>query len=171
MAQPHEIDPGQIITQVVGFLVVLWILRKYAWGPVIDMLEERRARIQGDFDEIDTKRAEVATVRRELDERLRGIDQEARERIQAGVAEGEAVGNEVKQKARDEAHAILLRAEEQVVRERDKAQVALRNEMVDMVLTATEKLLQEKLDGETHKARVESFIDSLGSVHGGGARS
>jgi F-type H+-transporting ATPase subunit b len=167
----HEIDWGQVIAQVVGFLVVLWILRKYAWGPVIDMLEERRARIQGDFDEIETKRNEVASVRRQLDERLRGIDQEARERIQAGVAEGEALGNEVKLKAREEAQAILRRAAEQVERETDKAQVALRNEMVTMVVAATGKLLQEKLDPEAHRSRVESFIDSLGSVGGGGARS
>ena len=167
----HEIDWGQVIAQVVGFLVVLWILRKYAWGPVIDMLEERRAKIQGEFDEIDSKHIEVASIRKQLDERLRGIDQEARERIQAGVAEGEAVGNEVKLKAREEAHAILRRAEEQIERDKDKAQVALRDEMVTMVVAATEKLLQEKLDAETHRSRIESFIDSLGGVRGGGART
>ncbi|MEZ4650361.1 MAG: F0F1 ATP synthase subunit B [Candidatus Eisenbacteria bacterium] len=167
----HEIDWGQVIAQVVGFLVVLFILKKYAWGPVIDMLEERRAKIQGDFDEIDAQRAEVATVRKGLDDRLAGIEHEARERIQAAVAEGESVGNEIKLKARQEAQAIQRRAEEQVERDRDKAQVALRNEMVTMVVAATEKMLREKLDADSHKKQVEAFIDSLGTVRGEGAKS
>lgn len=165
------IDWGQVIAQVVGFLVVMWILRRYAWGPVIDLLEERRAKIVGEFDEIESQRREVASVRQKLDERLRGIESEARERIQQAVAEGEHVGNEVKLKARQEGQAILRRAEEQVERERDKAQVSLRNEMVTMVVAATEKLLEEKLDPETHKGRIESFIDSLGTVQGKGAGS
>ena len=73
---------------MVGFLVVLFILKKYAWGPVIDMLEERRAKIQGDFDEIDAQRAEVAAVRKGLDDRLAGIEIDAEgapEVVAAGV--------------------------------------------------------------------------------------
>lgn len=167
----HQIDWGQVIAQVVGFLVVLWILRRYAWGPVIDMLEERRARIQGDFDAIEAQRGEVAAVRRQLDDRLKGIEQEAREKIQAAMAEGQTAGNEVKSKAREEAQTILRRAEEQVERDREKAQVALRNEMVTMVVAATEKLLEEKLDAAAHRSRVEAFIDGLGGLRGGGAKS
>ena len=159
----HEIDWGQVIAQVVGFLVVLFILKKYAWGPVIDMLEERRAKIQGDFDEIDAQRAEVAAVRKGLDDRLAGIEHEARERIQAAVAEGESVGNEIKLKARQEAQAIQRRAEEQVERDRDKAQVALRNEMVTMVVAATEKMLRENAEVVTGemKEKVEASIKDL----------
>ncbi len=162
----HQLDLGQIISQVVGFGIVLLILRQFAWGPILALLDERRDKIKGEFDEIENQRQSVTADRAQLDERLSGIEQEAREKIQAGVAEGEKVGNEIKTKARQEAQGILQRAEEQVQRDREKAQVALRNETVSMVLAATEKLLQEKLDPEAHKGRVESFIDSLDKVQG-----
>lgn len=162
----HQLDLGQIISQVVGFGIVLLILRQFAWGPILALLDERRDKIKGEFDEIENQRQSVTADRAQLDERLRGIEQEAREKIQAGVAEGEKVGNEIKTKARQEAQGILQRAEEQMQRDREKAQVALRNETVAMVLAATEKLLQEKLDPEAHKGRVESFIDSLDKVQG-----
>lgn len=162
----HQLDLGQIISQVVGFGIVLLILWQFAWGPILALLDERRDKIKGEFDEIENQRQSVTADRAQLDERLSGIEQEAREKIQAGVAEGEKVGNEIKTKARQEAQGILQRAEEQVQRDREKAQVALRNETVSMVLAATEKLLQEKLDPEAHKGRVESFIDSLDKVQG-----
>jgi len=163
----HEIDWGQVITQIVGFLIVLGILKKYAWGPVLDMLDERRDNIQREFDEIATGKKEVASTQDRLDAQLREIEAERRVKIQEAVQEGEKVGNEIKSKARQDAQSLIQRAEEQVVQDQAKAQVALRNETVAMVLGATEKMLREKLDADSHRKQIESFIDSVSSAKGG----
>ena len=162
----HEIDWGQVITQIVGFLIVLGVLKKFAWIPVLDMLDERRDGIQAEFDAITSGKEDVASSQERLDTQLREIEAERRVRIQDAVQEGEKIGNEIKTKARMDAQGIIQRAEEQVVQDEAKAQVALRNKTVAMVVTATEKMLREKLDGDTHQKQIESFIDSLSSVKG-----
>lgn len=160
----HQIDWGQVLTQIIGFLVVLGILKKFAWGPILDLLEARREKIRREFADIDAEKARALELKAKLDAELKAIEAQARVKIQEGVQEGERVGGEIKEKARQDAHALLQRAEEQVERERDKAQVQLRDDMTSMVLAATERILHEKLDPLQHKKQIEGFLDSLGSA-------
>ena len=67
------IDLSLLITHVIGFLIVFWLLRKFAWGRVLGFLERRRERIQGEFDEIERRQEEVARLRSEYEEHLRKI--------------------------------------------------------------------------------------------------
>ena len=53
------IDIRQVLTQILGFLLMVWILRRYAWGPLIGMLEARREKIAGDFKAADRAKAEA----------------------------------------------------------------------------------------------------------------
>jgi F-type H+-transporting ATPase subunit b len=163
-----EIKWELVITQILGFLLVLWILRKYAWGPVISTLEGRREKIRSEFEEIDRKKGDVAGLQSKLEAELREIAAQARVRIQEGVQEGERVGGEIKEKARQDAQALLQRAHEQIEQDRKKAQVELRNQMVTMVIGATEKVLGEKLDGAAQRGQIDSFLQSLGSLERGG---
>jgi F-type H+-transporting ATPase subunit b len=155
---------SQIVTHIIGFLIAVWILRKFAWGPILRLLEERRQKIQGEFDRIGEEQKRNAALRAEYEAQLRGIEAQARVRIQEAVQEGQKVAGSIREQAREEAHQQIARAREEVGRERDKAQVALRNDMVDMVLRATERLLHERLDEERHRRLVSEFIASLDQV-------
>ncbi|MCA9727924.1 MAG: F0F1 ATP synthase subunit B [Candidatus Eisenbacteria bacterium] len=163
-----EIKWDLVVTQIVGFLLVLWILRKYAWGPVVSTLESRRDKIRSDFEDIDRKKGEVASLQSKLEAELREIESQARAKIQEGVHEGERVGAEIKEKARQDAQAMIHRAGEQIEQDRNKAQVELRNQMVTMVIAAAEKILGEKLDPAAQKGQIDAFLQSLGGMKSGG---
>lgn len=162
----HQIDWGQVLTQIIGFLLVLAILKKFAWGPILDLLEARREKIRREFADIDVEKARAHELKAKLESELKAIEAQARVKIQEGVQEGERVGAEIKDKARHDAHVLLQRADEQIARERDKAQVQLRDDMTSMVLAATERILHEKLDPAQHKKQIEGFLDAVAQTSG-----
>jgi F-type H+-transporting ATPase subunit b len=155
---------GQIITNIIGFVIAVLILKRFAWGPILALLEERRSRIQGDFDRIEAEKGIAASLKTEYEAQLRGIEAQARARLQEAVAEGQKVGAEIREQSRQEARRQMERTREEVERERDMAQVSLRNDMVEMVIRATEELIRERLDDTRHRRLIAEFIGSLDKV-------
>lgn len=164
-----ELIWSQVVTHVIGFVLAVLILRRFAWGPILRLLEERRAKIVDEFDRIEAEKKGAAAIRAEYEAQLRGIEAQARARIQEAVQEGQKVGAEIKEQARQEAHQQLVRARDEVARERDKAQVTLRNDVVEMVITASEHLIRERLDDAMHRKLMTEFITSLDTVQAGAA--
>ena len=157
------IDPKILVTQIVGFLIVLWVLKRYAWKPVLGLLEERRARIAADVASAQRLRDEAERVKAELEEQLKGIDAQARQRIQAAVAEGQKVAEEIRTTAHRDARSITEKAKADLEMEYKKARAQLRDEMVGMSLGAAERLLEQRMDAPEHKKLVERFLDELGA--------
>ena len=157
------IDPKILVTQIVGFLIVLWVLKRYAWKPVLGLLEERRARIAADVASAQRLRDEAERVKAELEEQLKGIDAQARQRIQAAVAEGQKVAEEIRTTALRDARSITEKAKADLEMEYKKARAQLRDEMVGMSLDAAERLLEQRMDAPEHKKLVERFLDELGA--------
>jgi F-type H+-transporting ATPase subunit b len=163
-----EIIWSQVITQIIGFVIAVLILKRYAWGPILRLLEERRAKIAGEFERIETEKKGVAAMKQEVEAQLRGIEAQSRARIQEGVQEGQKFAAEIKEQARLDARGQIARAQVEIEQERKKAHVTLRGDMVDMVLTATEKLIGERLDDAKHRSEIEKFVTELDTVEFGG---
>ena len=79
------IDVRQVITQILGFLIMVWVLRKYAWGPLLGMLEARRQKIAGEFQAADRLKAEAVELKNRYELELRSIEGHARQRLQEAV--------------------------------------------------------------------------------------
>ncbi|MCK4857744.1 MAG: F0F1 ATP synthase subunit B [candidate division Zixibacteria bacterium] len=156
-----KIEIPQIITHAVGFLIALWVLKKFAWGPLLGLLEERRERIKNSFDEIDQKQQEADNLNEEYQAKLRDIDNESRKRLTAAVSEGEKIAARIKEDGRTEAKGMIVKARAELDRDVAKARVALKEDMVAMALTATEKIILEKLDDDKHRRLIGDFIDDL----------
>lgn len=155
------IDLQLLLTHVVGFLVVLWLLRKFAWGPVLKFLEGRREKIVAEFAEIDEQRKGADALRSEYEEHLRNIEVEARQKIQEAVAEGNQAAAKIKERAENERRQRLERAEEEVHLREESAQETLRKRTVDLALQAAEKAVRERLDDAKHRELMTRFIDEL----------
>lgn len=156
-----KIEIPQVITHAVGFLIALWVLRRFAWKPLLRLLEERREKIKNSFDEIDQKQEAADKLNQEYEQKLREIDTEARKRINAAVSEGEKIANKIKEDAREEAKQMISKAKDELDRDVAKARVALKEDMVAMALAATEKIIHEELDDDKHRQLVGRFIDDL----------
>jgi F-type H+-transporting ATPase subunit b len=150
-----------VITQIIGFLIVLWVLRRYAWGPVLGMLEERRAKIARDVAEAEKLHREAEGLKAEYARQLETIKAQARARIQEAVAEGQKVAEEIRTEAHADARRIAERAKADLELEYKRARASLRGDMVGLALGAAEKLLAEKLDTEEHRRLVDRFLTEL----------
>ena len=158
------IDIRQVLTQILGFLLMVWILRRYAWGPLLGVLEARRQRIAGEFKEVDRLKAEAQALKGRYDQELRGIEAQARQRILEAVSEGQKVAAEIKTQAQQEAARRLKRAEEEVAREREKAKEILKEQIIGLAVRSAEKILRQKLDDPAHRKLAGEFIDEVGAL-------
>lgn len=158
------IDLRQVITQVLGFLILVWVLRQFAWGPLLGMLEARRQKIAGEFKEADRLKAEAQEVRARYEQELRGIEAQARQRIQEAMAEGQKVAGEIRAQAQTEATHRLQRAEDEIAREREKAKEILKEQIISLSLRSAEKILRQKLDGPAQRKLAAEFIDEVGAL-------
>lgn len=155
------IDLSVLITHVIGFLIVLAILRRFAWGPVLSFLDARRDRIAGEFSEIERQRTEVGKLKAEYEQHLRNIDAEARQKIQEAVSEGNAAAARIKERAQEERLRRLQRAEEEVRLVEEAATETLRKRTVNLALLAAEKAIVERLDDQKHREMMARFLDDL----------
>lgn len=150
-----------LLTHAVGFLIALWILKKFAWKPIMKILEERRQKIQADFDEAAADRKKAEGVLSDYEAKMREVEAESRAKIQEAVKEGQQVASEIKDEARNEAKGLIEKAKSELDRDVQKARAQLKEDMVAMTLGATEKLIAEKLDDKKHRQLISNFIDEV----------
>ena len=157
------IDVRQVVTQILGFLLMLAILRKFAWGPVLGMLEARRKKIAGEFEEAGRKQADADALRAKYEQELRGIESQARQKFTEAIAEGQRVAGEIKTQAQQDAADRLARAQEDIARESERARELVKEHVINLSLRAAEKVLREKLDAPHHRKLVSEFVDEVGT--------
>ena len=156
-----HINYGEVVVQVIGFLIALAILRRYAWKPILGLLDERREKIQASLTDAESTSRKAQELQSELEEQLRSIEATARSKIQEAAREGQSLASDIKNQAREEAKSILTRAREEVDREVERGRRQLKEDVVRIAISAAEKLLGESLDGARQQKLVEEFVDNV----------
>ena len=164
-----DLNPGLSVWTTFVFLILLGILWKFAWGPILEMVQAREDGIQGTLDQAANERDEAAKLLAEHRQQMADARRQAQQMIAEGKEAGERVRQGIEEKARIEGDAMIERAREAIEREKDAALGELRKEAVDLALAAAAKLLQESLDEEKDRELIMGFIDDLSS--GGGAQA
>ncbi len=158
------IDIRMVGTQILGFLLLLWGLRKWAWGPLTAQLEARRQRIAGEFAEADRRKHEADALKLHFEQELRGIEAQARARLLESVAEGQKVAAEIREQAQKQAQDRLARAADEIAREREKAKEVLKQQVIGLSLRTAEKILRTKLDDPAQRKLAAEFIEEVGAI-------
>lgn len=153
-----------LFTNIVAFLIFLFLLRRFAWGPLMSLLDARRDKIKADYAAAAGKLGEAEQLRADYDAKLAEIKALERERLQEAVKRGEEIAGRLQEEAKARAGDFLGRAEAELDREVGAARLELRAQVVTLALGAAEKLLKEKLDDAKHRQLVENFIQELGDV-------
>ena len=161
-----DVNLGLSLWTVVIFLLLVGLLGKYAWGPILSQVEARERRIQYALDQSAASRDEAARLLDEHKAQLADARRQASEIIAEGKAAGEKVRKEVEEKARAEAQSIVEGARREIQRERDQAIAELRRESVDLALAAASKLMQERLDDERDREMVLGYLRDLSPDQG-----
>ncbi len=156
-----DIDIQQVLTQIVGFLLLLWLMRKFAWGPLLGLLDERRLRISSELEEIRKGKEALVQMKLDYEAKLSGIENEARLKIQEAVAEGQRVAKEISDSAREEARQAIEKAKEKIAMEVIKGKAQLREEIATLAVGAAEKIIRREISPQKNKELVLEYIDEL----------
>lgn len=156
-----SINVGLSIWTVVVFLILLVVLGKFAWGPILSAVEAREEGIQTALDEARSRQVEAEKLLEEHKKQLADARRQAQEIVAEGREAGDRLRKELETRAREEGEAILTRARSEIEREKEAALDAVRREAVELALAAASKLLREKLDGEQDRKLVMGYLDDL----------
>lgn len=152
---------GETVTLIVVFVVFLGLLKKLGWGPALATIDERQKKIEDAFAEIKHLKAEAEKSHQAYEERLRGIEAEARTKIQEAVAEGRRVAAEIAEKAHADAVESAAKSKASIALELETARRALREEVINLTIHAAERLLRDRLTETRDRELVGAFIDEM----------
>jgi F-type H+-transporting ATPase subunit b len=166
-----SVTPGLMIWTIVCFLATLFVLKRYAFGPIQKMIDERQERIRSSIEEADNARVEA----RKLLEEHRALIASARNDAEAILAEARRVGDSTRDRVKQEAEVDRQRRMEethrQVESETRRALEQIRAEIADLTLLAAAKVTGKTLSESDHRQLIEDAIADLDfSALAGGAR-
>lgn len=158
---PLALNIPLVVTQLIGFLLLLWFLNRFVFKPIFGILDERQRLITESYDQMDADRARMEQTRREYEQRLAGIEEEAREKIQAAVKEAQSLRDNLVADARTQAETIVEQGRNESERDRQRAFLEMRSQIVTLAVSAAGKVIDANLDGARQTKLVDDFIGSL----------
>lgn len=154
-------DPGLYIWTILTFLVLVLLLRKYAWGPLLAALDRREKMIAGAVDDARKAREELERVKADSAQVLVEARREAEGIVARTRADAEKLREELRKKAADEATGIVQNAERRIQQETSKAIQQLRHEAVDLSVAIASKLLRRNVTKEDNEQLIRDVVSSL----------
>jgi len=162
---PLTVEGGLMIWTVFIFVLLLLILKRFAWPAVLGAVEAREKALEAQLADAERNRAESAR----LLEEHRKLVADARTQAQSIVAEARTLSERERtaalEKVKQEQEELLARARREIRDERERAVQELRREAVDLSLAAAGKLINERLDSETDRKIVMSYLSNLDAQH------
>jgi len=155
------IDVKQLVAQLVCFLLVFILLRKFLWKTFLKILDDRKERIAGELRQIDQTKNEVAGIKADFEGKLKDIDAIAAARAKEAVKKGQEAAEDIKDRARIEAQRIVSTAKAEIEQTVIKTKEELRRQVVDLTIMATEKILEEKMTSEVDRQLAQKFVTQL----------
>ena len=156
-----QADPGLFIWTIVTFLVLLALLAKFAWKPLLAALDSRQETIRKSLDDAQQARQELERLNKESAEIIRTARVEAESIISQSRADGERLREEVKQKARAEADHIVKNAERQIQLETGRALQQIRREAVDLSVMIASKIIQRNISKEDNERLIDDALKQI----------
>lgn len=160
-SSPLTVDGGLMLWTVFVFLLLLAILKRFAWPAVLGAVEAREAALERQLAEAEQSRAEAA----KLLEEHRKLVADAKTQAHGLLTEARQLSEKERavslQKTKQEQEELLARARREIATERDRAVADLRREAVDLSLAAAGRLIGQRLESDADRNLVMSYLDTL----------
>lgn len=159
------IDGSLFIAQTVNFVLLIALLYYLLYKPVRTFMDKRTEEIQGQIRNAEENQAAAAALRTQLEEQAKDSRQQARQFLDEAAKRAEAMQAEMIKEARDDAAAIIRRAQEVTDLEKEKAWAELKGQVGELSLLLASKVINDSLDQSQHERLIEqamSQLDSLG---------
>ena len=156
-----QLDPGLFIWTIITFLVLLTLLAKFAWGPLLQALESRQNAIRKSLDDAQQARQELERLNQESAQIIRQARVDAEAIVTKSRADAERLREEMKQKAKTEADGIVKNAERQIQLETARALEQIRHEAADLSVAIASKLIQKNITREDNERLIDDALKQL----------
>jgi len=156
-----QLDPGLFIWTIVTFLVLLALLAKFAWRPLLEALETRQNAIRKSLDDAQQAQQELARLNAESAQIVAKGRAEADAIIAQSRADGDRLREEIRSKARSEADNIVKNAERQIQLETTRALEQIRHEAVDLSVMIASKIIQRNLTKEDNARLIDEALKQV----------
>jgi len=155
------VDPGLAIWTIATFLVLLGLLKKFAWGPLLKALDERRATIERTVEDSKRAAAELQQVKEDSARLLGEARAEAAAIVARSRADADRLREELRAKAQEDAAAIVQNADREIKLETSRAIAQIRTEAVELSLAIAAKLLRRNITEADNAALIKDAIDQF----------
>jgi F-type H+-transporting ATPase subunit b len=159
-----DINLGLTIWTVVVFLLFATVLGKFAWRPLLDLIELRERTVREQVQSAEKAHHEAETLLTQQKEMLREAGREREEMIRRALKEAEQIRAALVAKAKAEAEHILQRAQERIERDTSAALLELRSQVADIAVEAAARIVKSSLTPEAQKKLVKDYIEALPRV-------
>jgi F-type H+-transporting ATPase subunit b len=157
-------DSGLILWTLIIFAVLMFVLSRYAFGPLTKAVRAREESLQQAIDAAKADREAAAKLLAEHQAQIESARGEAQKLIADGRSVAEKMRGDLLEQTRREQQEMLERARREIVSEKERAIAELRKEAVDLALAGASKVIEQNLESAKNRQLVESFLSSIGNV-------
>ena len=154
-------DPGLFIWTIITFLVLLALLAKFAWRPLLEALESRQENIRKSLEDADRARQELERLQQESAKMMQQARIEAESIVAQTRADADRLREELKQRAKEEADNIVRNAQQQIQLQARQAMQQIRHEVADMAVLLASKLLERNLVKEDNARLIDETLKQI----------
>ena len=153
------VHPFWVLVSIVNFLAILFLLRRYLWGPILIVLANRAEKIREGLAMAEAAKAERERMKTEVERLLADARRDAQAIAERMTKAAEAAAADIRVLAKAEADRIRERGREDAKQLHDQALAQLRSELAGMVVLAASRVLGRELDPEKHRSLIEQSLD------------
>jgi F-type H+-transporting ATPase subunit b len=157
------VHPFWVLVSIVNFLVLLYLLRRFMWGPILATLDRRAAKIREGLELTESARREREQLKQEVERTLSEARREAGAIAERTTKAAEAAAADIRSQAKTEADRIREKGREDAQHLHDQALAQLRTEVASMVVLAASRILGKEISVEQHRALIERSLDEAGA--------
>ena len=158
-------DPGLFIWTILTFLVLLALLTRFAWRPLLEALESRQEMIRKSLDNARQGKEDLERLHQESAQIIRKARADAEAIVSQSRSDADRLREEMKQKARAEAAGLVRNAERQIQLETERALQQIRHEAVDLSVMIASKIIQRNLSKQDNERLIEEALKQVEGRH------
>jgi len=157
------VHPFWVLVSIVNFLVLLYLLRRFMWGPIMETLERRAEKIREGLELTESAKRDREQLKQEVEKTLAEARREANAIAERTTKAAEAAAADIRVQAKAEADRIRAKGREDAQHLHDQALAQLRTEVASMVVLAASRILGKEISAEQHRALIERSLDEAGT--------
>ena len=156
-----QLDPGLFVWTILTFLLLLTVLAKFAWKPLLKMLKDREDLIRSSLEDAEKAQTELANLNAEREEIINKARSEAQSILSEGKVAASKLKDETLKAAKDQAKSILTDAEKQIRIEKHKVIEEIKSEVVDLSLSVAKKLIKKNISREDNQTLIDESLENI----------